>query len=211
MFAALLQDLFGDLEANLGKISKRRKGNPIRIDLGAAHGRALTDLRFADDVLLVAQSKADIKKMIGHVIDGSRAYGLSLNFSKTKVLTWNHLWQACGEVLFDEGAVEVLGQNTAEKYLGRKLAQHAQRGTREQDRSCVGSLSHPQARALLQALSFEGSLPTIRRHRHANFALRMRSLGLNTPNGSCLENPTPENAAIFVWLAPAFGSDLGGL
>ena len=43
-------------------------------------------MRFADDVLLVAQSKSDLAKMLTHFTERSAQYGLKLNYDKTKVL-----------------------------------------------------------------------------------------------------------------------------
>ena len=53
-------------------------------------GRTLTNLRFADDVLLVAHSKADIFKMLSDFAANAELYGLKLNFDITKVIMWDH-------------------------------------------------------------------------------------------------------------------------
>ena len=122
LFVSIMQDLFGDLQQKWFKLSQRRKNHPIGICLGAGHGRPLTDLHFADDVLLVAQSRTDIKKMLTHVTQEAQTYGLTLNFEKTEVLTWDHLRQNCRQLWLGENSVDILGQDAAEKYLGRKLA-----------------------------------------------------------------------------------------
>ena len=87
-----------------------------------SQGRSLTNLRFADDVLLAARSKADIIKMLKDFAQDSEKCGLKLNYGKTKVMTWNHYRHSCRDVRIGLGSVEVLGEDAAERYLGRKLA-----------------------------------------------------------------------------------------
>ena len=52
-------------------------------------GRNLMELRFADDVLLFAQSRGDITKMLSHLSQAARAYGLEIDFDKTRIMTRN--------------------------------------------------------------------------------------------------------------------------
>ena len=47
----------------------------------------LTNLRFADDVLLIARNKSDVGKMTKDLKVEARVFGLSLHAGKTKVLT----------------------------------------------------------------------------------------------------------------------------
>ena len=79
------------------------------------------DLRFADDVVLFAQSKADIRKMLLHLAVCSKKYGLTINFEKTNVLTLDALEQRQRTVNVGEHAVSILGEDKSEKYLGIKL------------------------------------------------------------------------------------------
>ena len=120
LFIAIMQDLCGTLQVKWAKASARRKGHPFGIEI-AKDGRFLTNLRFADDVLLVAQSKSDLVKMLTHFSDRSSVYGLKLNYDKTKILTWDRLRRGCSAVTIHGRQVEVLAENQAEKYLGRKL------------------------------------------------------------------------------------------
>ena len=46
----------------------------------------LFNLRFADDVLLVAQNKNDAAKMIAHLAEEALKYGLKLHLGKTRIL-----------------------------------------------------------------------------------------------------------------------------
>ncbi|XP_039287839.1 uncharacterized protein LOC120352189 [Nilaparvata lugens] len=51
------------------------------------NGYQLTNLRFADDVMLVAKSAEEIKEMFDELIEASKKIGLCLNAGKTRVLT----------------------------------------------------------------------------------------------------------------------------
>jgi len=66
LFIAVMQACFGELQTKWTKLNCRRKGHGFGISL-CANTRNLTDLRFADDVILVAQSKADVAKMLHHL------------------------------------------------------------------------------------------------------------------------------------------------
>ena len=84
----------------------------------------MTNLRFADDVILAAQSLSDIRKMLNDLSVFAAAYGFEINFDKTKILTWNALAGACQEIKVGDENVAVLDETASEKYLGRKLSFH---------------------------------------------------------------------------------------
>ena len=97
-------------------------------------GRNLMDLRFADDVVLFAQQKADISKMLQHLADCSKKYGLKINFDKTKVLTSNYLSNGDSEISVGGRAVAILDEMDSEKYLGMKLCLHSVHNTEFENR-----------------------------------------------------------------------------
>ena len=121
LFIAVMQACFGELQAKWMKLNGRRKRHGFGVSL-CANTRNLTDLRFADDVILVAQSKADGAKMLHHLRICSAKFGLKINFAKTKILTWNFESNGCRSISLDGNPVAVLDQCDSEKYLGRKLA-----------------------------------------------------------------------------------------
>ena len=47
----------------------------------------LSNLRFADDILLFANSSPDLTKMIAHLQDEAAKYGLRMHLGKTKILS----------------------------------------------------------------------------------------------------------------------------
>ena len=84
----------------------------------------LTNLRFADDLLIVGTSCSQIKHIHGDVICASQSHGFDLHPGKTKILT-----NICRRKGRPSGQVEVLLLSTeilepceAVKYLGRSLS-----------------------------------------------------------------------------------------
>ena len=121
LFISVMQACFGELESKWEKANRRRTKTKIGIEVSFGQ-RCLTDLRFADDVVLFCQSRADIIKMLYHVKDVSSKFGLEINFDKTKVLTWVHLAAGVSSVQVGDQRVMVLAQSASERYLGRKLS-----------------------------------------------------------------------------------------
>ena len=81
----------------------------------------LTNLRFADDVILVAQQRSDIRKMLLDLRQTATKYGLKIHMGKTKVMTWNALVNGSSQVALGDDFVEILDECQAERYLGRSL------------------------------------------------------------------------------------------
>ena len=50
------------------------------------NGRTISNLRYADDVVLIASSMDELQDLVNRVIDSSLQFGLALNSSKTKVM-----------------------------------------------------------------------------------------------------------------------------
>ena len=84
LFIAIMEDFCGQLKTRWTAANRRRKGAKIGIEMGAEY---LMNLRFADDVVLVAQNKSDIKKMLNDFSACAKPYGLNINVAKTTVLT----------------------------------------------------------------------------------------------------------------------------
>jgi hypothetical protein len=122
LFIAIMQDLCGKLGTKWATANERRKGVKFGIDLHpASGGGCLTNSRFADDVILVAQTKGDIRKMLNDFADRASHYGLKINFSKTKVLTWDCIASGCESLRVGASSVQVPREDESERYLGRKL------------------------------------------------------------------------------------------
>jgi len=116
-----MQAIFGELQETWSKANRRRMRVPFGIEIVQGL-RNLTELRFADDVILVAQSRSDIQKMLQHLETTSAKFGLKINFGKTRVLTWNALSLPSTSIMLGEQSVAILDECASESYLGRKLA-----------------------------------------------------------------------------------------
>ena len=62
-------------------------------------GRNLSNLRYADDTTLMAESEEELKTLLIKVKEGSEKVGLKLNIQKTKIMASDPItsWQIDGE------------------------------------------------------------------------------------------------------------------
>ena len=120
LFIAVMEELFRELKTKWFSANSRRTGHGFGLPIEHAKD-PLTNLRFADDVLLFAQSKSDVIKMISHLARTAGKYGLRLNYAKIKILDIHGISINDETVRIDENDVEVLGPLRNDKYLGRKI------------------------------------------------------------------------------------------
>ena len=64
-------------------------------------GRNINNLRYADDTILMAESKKELKSLLMKVKQESENVGLKLNIQKTKIMTSGPItsWQIHGETV----------------------------------------------------------------------------------------------------------------
>ena len=64
-------------------------------------GRNISNLRYADDIFLMAESKEELKSLLMKVKEESEKAGLKLNIQKTKIMTSGPItsWQIDGEAM----------------------------------------------------------------------------------------------------------------
>ena len=64
-------------------------------------GRNISNLRYADDTTLRAESKEELKSLLMKVKEGSEKGGLKLNMQKTKIMASGPItsWQIDGETV----------------------------------------------------------------------------------------------------------------
>ena len=97
----------------------------------------LTNLRFADDVLLVTNTLPQLTKMLGDLAEEARAVGLELHFGKTKILSNMQVRRgvsAVKQVTVAGRNVEVLEFEDSVPYLGREVSFKDQHDTEIQNR-----------------------------------------------------------------------------
>jgi hypothetical protein len=103
LFTACLEDIFRDLDWEL-------KGIPI-------NGKRLNNLRFADDVALIAESMEDIEICLNELTNASKARGLRINMEKTKLL--RNPYARHGNVKIGNTTIEEVGSYV---YLGQTIS-----------------------------------------------------------------------------------------
>ena len=66
-------------------------------------GRNINNLRYADDITLMAESEEELKSLLMEVKEGSEKVGLKLNSQKTKIMASGPTtsWQIDGETVTD--------------------------------------------------------------------------------------------------------------
>ena len=100
LFTASLEDIFRDLDWE-------QKGISI-------NGTRLNNLRFADDVALIAENLKDVEACLNDLSVASSARGLRINMEKTKILRNPHATQAIvrigGNVIEEVDSYVYLGQ-----------------------------------------------------------------------------------------------------
>ena len=64
-------------------------------------GRSINNLRYADDMTLMAESKEELKRLLMKVKEESEKVGLKLNIQKTKIMASGPIasWQTDGETV----------------------------------------------------------------------------------------------------------------
>ena len=64
-------------------------------------GRNISNLRYADDTILVAEGEEELKSLLMKVKEESEKVGLKLNIQKTKIMAFGPMtsWQIDGETM----------------------------------------------------------------------------------------------------------------
>ena len=96
----------------------------------------LTNLRFADDVLLLASSKEQIRKMLCEFKKATEKVGLRIHPDKTKILSNQSSINSDSkkELEVEDMKIEILTRNESVKYLGQKISFYQQETTEIKNR-----------------------------------------------------------------------------
>ena len=110
------------LEQVMRAVKSKWRARKIGMQLGHSPESVLTNLRFADDILLVGRSLHQIKQMIADVAAEGAKVGLELHPSKTKILHNNMGYGSrVQEARIAGMVIEVLDPTSSTMYLGRAL------------------------------------------------------------------------------------------
>ena len=92
------------------------------------HDRDLTNLRFADDVMLFATSKEQLRKMMYEFKKATEKVGLRIHPDKTKILSNQSTINSDTKRHIEVGemSIEILTRNESGKYLGQRISFHQQ-------------------------------------------------------------------------------------
>ena len=109
-------------------------------------GRNINNLRYADDITLMAEREEELKSLLIKVKEESEKIGLKLNIQKTKIMTSGPItsWQIDGETM--ETVTDFI-------FLGSKI-------------TADGDCSHEIRRHLLLGRKFMINLDSILKSRH---------------------------------------------
>ena len=113
LFNTVLQN---SLREDLDRWQEERKG----IKLSDATEDCLTNLRFADDVLLFSTSLNKLRDMLCEFKISTEAVGLGIHPDKTKILS-NQDKMKVKEIEIDNIKIEILGKTASARYLGQKI------------------------------------------------------------------------------------------
>ena len=93
------------------------------MQIGETKSDRLTNLRFADDLLLVATTRSQITTMIAGLKKAAASVGLQLHMGKTKILTnrFSGSVDSGEHCEIDGERIDVLGADETTMYLGRSL------------------------------------------------------------------------------------------
>ena len=88
----------------------------------------LTNLRFADDVMLFATSKEQLRKMMYEFKKATEKVGLRIHPDKTKILSNQSTINSNTKrhIKVGEMSIEILTKNESVKYLGQRISFHQQ-------------------------------------------------------------------------------------
>ena len=120
LFVVVMESIFRTLKKRWGRLNAQRAGQYYGIVLDDPQD-PLTNLRFADDVLLIASSKRDVGRMLADLSVEAAKYGLKIHMGKTAILT-NTAAKRPDSIECRGESVRVVQPEGAEKYLGRKFA-----------------------------------------------------------------------------------------
>ena len=90
-------------------------------------GRNINNLRYADDTILMAESKEELKSLLMKVKEESEKVGLKLNIQKSKILASGSItsWQTDGEIKETVSGFIFLGSKiTADSDCSHEIKRH---------------------------------------------------------------------------------------
>jgi hypothetical protein len=111
------------LESVIKPIHEKWRLNNFGVKIGRGRDDRLCNLRFADDLLLIASTERQLKIMIKDLVESAARVGLEIHPEKTKILANEYIKERRGRFMsIGSTHIEVLPADGATKYLGRLLS-----------------------------------------------------------------------------------------
>ena len=140
----------------------------------------LTNLRFADDVMLFATSKDQIRNMMCEFKEATEKVGLRIHPDKTKILSNQSNMNSDMKryINIGEMSIEILAKNESVKYLGQRISFHQQETleNQKQDQSSLDDIPQIQTRIDIKEIHAQTPSSTLRRHSFSDSLLRSRNM-----------------------------------
>lgn len=116
IFNAVLEQTFSEA---LPLWQKRKRG----IEVDCISKSRLCNLRFADDLLLIASTKRQLTRMLKELMEAVSRVGLAMHPGKTKILTnvGNEHWPGSEFVMVNDDKIDILQREASTMYLGWAL------------------------------------------------------------------------------------------
>ena len=105
----------------------KKKNKTWGIQLGHTKESTLSNLRFADDVLLIATTLPQLTKLLASLSTAAKKRGLELHLDKTKIFSNAVRRTGRGkdaQVQVDNMSIQILPYEDSTKYLGRATSFH---------------------------------------------------------------------------------------
>ena len=156
------------------------------------------NLRYADDIILLATSEAELQELVNHLARVSRKYSLLINVDKTKVMASNgiacciliqneqlekaHTFQYCGSLITEDG--ECTMEFCTRLNGGRRLGHHSRKYEKSRhtdfNKDLTWTAKKTNEWVLNKARVKTGLLDTVKARKLACYSHTMRK------QGSCL-------------------------
>ena len=116
LFNAVLEKVFS-------KAKSRWEASGWGVRMAGGKQERLTNLRFADDVLVIAESESQLRTMLEQLVEETERIGLELHMGKTKVMTTETTGEGKQQkaMKVKGSKIEILRKEESTMYLGRLL------------------------------------------------------------------------------------------
>jgi len=197
------------LEKAFTRAKEHWKSQGWGISVASDMEERLTNLRFADDVLLIAESEQQLQAMIADLIDETGKVGLEIHIGKTKVLTSENQG---GEEEMEEARhlevrgnkIEILKKDGLTMYLGRLLSLQNPHDVELDNRIKKGwkkfmSLKNELCGKAYPSWAIKRPSEIIQRHGNTDCTIRLRSVDNGRQQREVIKKGTKKDVEVDHW------------